>query len=270
MERTFIPELKLAIFLPPQERFRSKFGGFPWGLSTERWPQCPICGQHETFVGQFEHDDSALPLGANGRVLNLFWCLSSQCVGVFDEIKNKCFLLELEEVSTGLTKPPSSTITLCEAIVLDWVEKPDQDEICLSPDFGTFEGLTEGQRRSLCAYSGTKARGTPYGLDDSDELKDSWTFAMQIEGRHMFSGDLPSDDLPECTIGRWASPKQEMLLREKHPGRPTSAFKGFGESWYTDFFPAPDGPILRVFMEEKEEKLPSCYLVSSQTLTDCF
>lgn len=271
MERkTFIPELKLAIFLPQQERFKSKFGGFPWGLSTELWPQCPSCGRHETFVGQFEHDERALPLGANSRVLNLFWCLSTQCVGVLDEIKNKCFLLEFEEVSTGLTRPPPATITLCEAIVIDWLEKPDQDEICLSPDFGTLEGLTEEQRRALSAYSGTKAGGIPYGLYDSGVLKDSWTFAMQIEGRHLFSGDLPSEDLPECTIGRWASPKQEMLLREKHPGRPTSALKGFGASWYTDFFPTPDESLLSVFLEQKAEKLPACYLVWSHSLTDCF
>ena len=51
-----------------------RVSGLPFGLPTERWPRCGMCGVPLAFIGQLAHAPPRIDLGADGRVLYAFLC----------------------------------------------------------------------------------------------------------------------------------------------------------------------------------------------------
>ncbi len=104
--RSFLPSFQIATLASEQTRLRSKLGGVPWGLPTERWPTC--CDHPQKLLAQLCHEPPMLDLGTPGAVLHLFQCL--ECLGIGDgedgSNAGTAFVLDAPEFGDRLVRVP--------------------------------------------------------------------------------------------------------------------------------------------------------------------
>jgi hypothetical protein len=72
--RFFAPVLKLGTNMESQVQLEEKFGGLPWGLPANRWPNCRESGKPQSMIAQLKHHSEPLDLGKDGRVMFVFQC----------------------------------------------------------------------------------------------------------------------------------------------------------------------------------------------------
>lgn len=107
----FIPRFEVATLRPPQRRLIPKLGGLPWGLPANMWPRCRECSMPMALLAQLPHQDLALDCGDPRWVLHLFQCVTAGCgTWSYDEGCNAAFMLPLEAVGNGLTRPPEAAV----------------------------------------------------------------------------------------------------------------------------------------------------------------
>jgi hypothetical protein len=194
--RYFVPDIRLAMELPEQNRLEEKLGGAPWGLSPEQWPKCSECGKSQSMLAQLCHDTSRLDLKREGRVLFVFQCthnpgLCSAWEG--GSGANACFVLEPEELSAEPSRmPPDHPPIEREARIVGWLEREDG----LSPsqaeyffDDSRWNALREDVRDELFEKAGqfTRLGGVPHWIQSSGEApSDGWRFAGQLDSLYRF------------------------------------------------------------------------------------
>jgi len=166
--RHFAPVLKLGSALPAQVAIEEKFGGLPWGLSADRWPTCRECSKPQTLLAQLRHHPERLDLGKDGRVLFVFQCnhdpgMCETWAG--QSGANACFILDENELGTGLTAAPTPQTTVeTEARVVAWQEGVDNDS---DPEMRT------------------KLGGIPSWIQgDNEGPKEPWRWVGQFDSTH--------------------------------------------------------------------------------------
>lgn len=225
--RYFIPKLILGVLAPAQTAYQDKFGGFPWGLPQHLWPKCRECGSHMVLHAQLAHHDERLDLGRANRVLHLFCCdkPETECVTADDESgTNICFVLEPEQMTSGITYPPGVTDPsrtvfwsnancgyhreqgrpdvvwfLTEARVMEWVAREDGLREDQRRFFETREGFWDRPEDLPKQHSGTRLGGVPTWIQEPE--KEGWRFLGQIGGGYRFEGPIPSPDEIGCPVG---------------------------------------------------------------------
>jgi hypothetical protein len=156
----FVPELAPDDELPVQSALEDKFGGLPWGLSSERWPLCASCRSPQSLVAELRHHRERLDLGKEGRVFFVFSCNndSSRCpTWDMNSGANSVLIVDEEELAEGLKSPPASPdLTqrqldrwLDEQVhpewrVVRWLEKEDGIPESYPGFFGLHYGKLEG------------------------------------------------------------------------------------------------------------------------------
>jgi hypothetical protein len=120
----YLPKFQIATLQPPQRKFRSKFGGLPWGLPVERWCRCQQCGTPMSLLAQLSHDPPALDLGGPDHVLHLFQC--QECFGFDSGQGNDAVFVPAKSLGKGLTDPPEPLDKLVgELWINGWTEQDD-------------------------------------------------------------------------------------------------------------------------------------------------
>ncbi|MDX2216204.1 MAG: hypothetical protein SFY66_23260 [Oculatellaceae cyanobacterium bins.114] len=190
--RYFVPNLKLSVDLPPQEKLEDKLGGLPWGLKPEHYPICSDCGKSQSLLAQFVHHPERLDLGKPGRTLLVFQCNHNPGFCPTWEGgsgANACVVLDSEELSDHLTPLPSDAPFLeLEARIVDWVIQDDEislDEESAFYDEERLRNLPDETHEKV--YAGTKLGSVPEWVQSSDEAPGvGWTFIGQLSDSYKF------------------------------------------------------------------------------------
>ncbi|RAL25600.1 hypothetical protein [Thermoflavimicrobium daqui] len=185
--RYYVPELYLGTLLPGSTQFVEQYGGLPWGLAPEKWPNCKECGKPMSLIAQFCHHKERLNLGKEGRVLYLFQCEQNEgncATWDADCGANAVVILEPEQVKGGTTFAPLEDIEILpEARIVNWIEKED------GVPNQWVEGLLDGDQYHEWFLDGvipeeiesTKLGGFPEWLQWPQAYGKPYYFAGQID-----------------------------------------------------------------------------------------
>lgn len=215
--RYFVPDIRPAVELPPQETFVEKFGGLPWGIPQSKWPKCAGCGKSQSLVAQFEHSDQRLNLGKPGRILSIFHCahIPGYC-STWDGKSgaNACFVTEPEEnTQTSTSLPEDLPPVENEAHVIGWIERDDgipESDTALFFEEKTFFELPDEVMDRLSSIS--RLGGVPHwfqGPSDGSPVEDGWRFVGQIDSSLSFFTS------PKTPLS-WISPDSEKWEGRTH------------------------------------------------------
>jgi hypothetical protein len=222
--RYFVPRLQLGLLLPKQTRLEDKFGGVPWGLPRERWPNCRHCGKPQTLIAQVQHHPEWLDLGGPGRALYLFQCdgwWQSGC-DTFSAVSgtNSCFILEGQELTNELTQPPSEVSHYPEARVLTWEENDDGISLESVPSFydPTKIGLTTNLNLKLNWY-GIRAGSVPQWPQGPQHCDlpggfSNWRFLFQVSDQLDLPGPPPDPELLGSSLVEYRIISEDGSLRQ--------------------------------------------------------
>ncbi len=188
----FVPNLKLSVDLPPQEKLEDKLGGLPWGLRPEHYPVCTHCGKSQSLLAQFVHDPERLDLGKAGRTLLVFQCnhdAGSCPTWEGGSGANACLVLDPEELSDSLTPMPAdSPLIEVEARITDWLVYDDgipTDEMATFFNDDQRWGLPDETLDSV--YIDTKLGSVPAWVQSAEEAPgEGWTFIGQLGNAYQF------------------------------------------------------------------------------------
>lgn len=190
--RYFIPDIHPAAEAQAETAAQDKFGGRPWGLNPQQWPQCRECGKSQSFLAQLIHDHERLDLGRTGRVLFVFQCNHDPGMcSTWDGSSgaNACFVVDPEDLGHAVADlPEDSPLVENEARVLSWIEKDDGLAESLVPSFylsKTFDHLGDDVLRK--ASWGTRLGGVPRWLQSAEEGPLlPWQFVGQLDSTYSF------------------------------------------------------------------------------------
>ncbi|WP_156120567.1 hypothetical protein [Neosynechococcus sphagnicola] len=188
----FVPNLKLSVDLPPQEKLEDKFGGIPWGLKPEQYPMCRHCGKSQSLLAQFVHNSERLDLGKSGRTLLVFQCNHNPggCpTWEGGSGANACFVLDPDQLSENLTPMPADfPIIEPEARIIGWLDHDDgiaPDEISAFYDDEQLWDLQDEMRDRV--YPQTKLGSVPEWLQSPSEAPgEGWVFIGQLSDSYKF------------------------------------------------------------------------------------
>jgi hypothetical protein len=201
------------------------FGGWPWGLPLERWPACRERGGALTFIAQFQHDALRLDLGAEGRVLFLFWCLRDPYICAVwepDGGANAAIVLDREECTVSASSadaPMEPYVT-----ILSWSEHDDGVSAAEYRDFLDGEASPFANDAWHVDFD-VRLGGTPYWSNGPPmhEMDGSWRFAAQLTEGVYLSPPVPTPDQLGCKVvfqhqpSEWGNAKvhQSLTVRDK-------------------------------------------------------
>jgi hypothetical protein len=205
----FLPQLQIATLQPPQSRFRSKFGGLPWGLPVEKWSRCQQCHARMSLLAQLSHDPPALDLGDPEYVLHLFQC--QNCFGYDAGEGNDAEMVRASELGRGLTPlPQGENLSGILATNLDqmvgelwiegWTEQDDGFDPALAKelfDQDRWIQLPESDRhRMFESRWRTKMGGIPYwtGNGPLQRPRAGYEFLFQMDSAIPLRGAVPTPD----------------------------------------------------------------------------
>lgn len=104
----YVPILKIATLMPPQQNLQPKLGGKPWGFPIQRWPICKECGTPMALLAQIPHDPPAIDLGNDSYVLHLFQCPVGGCSSYdYQAGCSSGLVVKRDELTQGFTEAPS-------------------------------------------------------------------------------------------------------------------------------------------------------------------
>jgi hypothetical protein len=188
--RCFIPDIRYGRDLPAQTQLEDKVGGLPWGLPIQQWPICSCCESPQALVAQLVHHSERFDLGRDGRVLFIFKCNSFQISCPTHEPNSEAqtsFILDPEELLTGLTCPPSEVRAEEEIRVIDWLIEDDgvPEQYSAASYQASRQNLPEEIQEKLHEYE-MKLGGIPdwenlHYLPDGD-----WRFLGQLSSCYRF------------------------------------------------------------------------------------
>lgn len=230
----YVPKFQIATLQPPQTRFRSKFGGLPWGLPLERWCYCQTCGKPMSLLAQLRHDPPALYLGNPDQVLHLFQC--QECFGYEPQKGNDAILVPFQELGKGLTEPQPPLELLAGELWIDgWEEKDDYLDPALAKkifDQDKWMELPEATLQSMFeAHWRTKMGGLPYwtGNGPQHRPRRGYEFLCQLDTLIEFPGKPPKPDkIGGMVVVTEPGGKQEY--RQPNPNK-----KKRNAPWYVDW-----------------------------------
>lgn len=197
--RFYLPKFEIATLQPPQKKFRSKFGGLPWGLPVDRWSLCQECGKPMSLLAQLSHDPPALDFGGPDHVLHLFQC--QECFGYDAGEGNDAVFVPVKDLGRGLSEPPAPLDLLVgELWIKGWTKQDDGLDPALYKQIfdqkkwiqlpeDVVESMFESRWR-------TKMGGLPYwtGNGPLHKPRRGYEFLFQLDDAIQFEGKLPSPD----------------------------------------------------------------------------
>jgi hypothetical protein len=201
--RFYIPQFQIASMQPPQTEFRSKFGGLPWGLPSDRWSWCKQCRKPMSLLAQLCHDPPALDLGAADHILHVFQC--QECFGIFDGSRD-AVIISATELGSRLTEPaPLLDRLVGELWLKGWTEHDDGLDPSLANDFYDERKwlnfpIDEKSEKMFDTEWRTKMGGIPYWTGNSpprppESPPEGYEFLFQLdEGIKIeFPAPMPND-----------------------------------------------------------------------------
>jgi hypothetical protein len=205
----YVPKLQIATLQAPQTKFRSKFGGLPWGLPLEQWRRCRACGKLMSLLAQLSHDPPALDLGGPEHVLHLFQC--QKCFGYDAAAGNDAVMVPVNDLGRGLTPLPSGEDLhgvlgpgLDQLVGELWIEGWNEEDDGLDPAFANelfnqdkWMELPEPVTHSMFEHSWrTKMGGIPYwtGNGPLHQPQPGYDFLFQLDTAIEFHGKFPEPD----------------------------------------------------------------------------
>ncbi len=263
----YLPNLRLATQLGPQQGLEDKLGGNPWGLPTAQWPVCSECDEAMAFVAQFSHHKDRLDLGRDGRVVFVFQCHNYDTVcDTWDPSggANAAFIVEPETLNDAPTAPPGELFyVLPEARVIEWMEKQDQVTPEQLPLFNDDEYLDidEDVLHSIPAL--TKLGSAPSWIQ-YPEVEDGFKVIAQFSDGYFFFTDVPSPDDVGCEVTRRVDGQfQTLECTTPSEGAPEHVYEWhehrYGVIWGCDGPNFGDGGLGYLLMEIKDDaSLPAC------------
>ncbi len=208
--RHWMPKLVYGLNQPPQSELISKFGGLPWGLPVELWPNCKECGRPMHFLAQLTHQPPMLDIGED-QVLHAFICNFDSICSFWDADAgaNAVTLLARNRLGTGLTPYPADRVPAEETDsqptmfldlhLQDWEAFDDHltdDQLPLFYDPEAFWDLPDdvAHPHDFDLVMSNKAGPIPYwtGNGPSPRLANT-EIILQVTGDNMPVFDTPPD-----------------------------------------------------------------------------
>lgn len=201
----FVPELALGALLPPQTQLTEKFGGLPWGLPLNKWPNCAECGNPQTHLATLVHHDGRLDLGKEGRAVLIFHCghtpNETSCEAMqADSGANAVVFLDADEIGTELTAPPAPGASReFEIRIVKWEERHDLVTPELEASFYNADGFWDqpDEARQTVEDSiedGARLGSVPCWVQEPEDIEPDFHFAAQFAMYYHFPDPLPSAD----------------------------------------------------------------------------
>jgi hypothetical protein len=127
----FKPVFKLGLFHNGRTGHEDKLGGLPFGLPSDRWPACAVCGRPQNYIGQF-HSSDIVDLGRQGRVAFLFQCPDGPMCESWDRYSGANAAVIVDEADTAHwpTAAPTGVEIEPEGIITAW--EATEPAFCIS------------------------------------------------------------------------------------------------------------------------------------------
>ena len=220
-----------------------RFGGRPWGLADALWPVCKECGGRQSLLAQLSHHPERLDLGAQGRMLFVFYC--NNYPGMCDSWggssgANACFVLDAEQLEgTPFDHPPAGAIDPDDhaVVISSWQAFDDGFDEATAKKLLTLTDYDDLPDSALAQLSGsTHLGGVPWWIQDANEAPGGdWTFVGQLDTYYSFH-EPPKSETP------WISCDEKRYEGRTHVGTgPNFGDAGMGYIFLRSAHTRPEG-----------------------------
>jgi len=190
--RYYVPDIRSAEELPPQQSFEEKLGGIPWGLPADQWPFCRQCYRPQTLLAQFRHELPRLDLGKAGRIISIFQCENG--TGTCHTWEggsgaNACLISEPDGLIDAMTPVPHDSVPLGREVrIVDWIGRNDRvAQYSYGDYFLEVRYLALGREGWLKPASATKLGSVPGWIQGPNGMPEGdWRFLGQLDSFYSF------------------------------------------------------------------------------------
>lgn len=253
--------MHLAETEPAPSRLVDQFGGVPWGLPTERWPRCAMCGRAQALIAQLAHAEGRLDLGADGRALYVFHCTECDDFSEWTQPQEvrSAFVIAAGQMGKAPSVPPGEACPpyLCVRVAA-WHAGDDGIGTDEAPAFSNADSFERLQLwNDERTVDKTRLGGVPKwfscGLDDVPTAP--WRFALQIDPPFEMTGPIPDHEALGCYLVLNPGLQQQVRSpRRRRPGIPCSIHV-HADAWSCDGPNFAEGRAW-VFLRDRGSEVP--------------